>query len=264
MLRFRNVDIFGFAAAMRGMRNPKRDKDHPNLNDGHHCWEYDECDDCPAYDLEKGVCHNMIGYHSDDDYVIGPNDLVLALRLNHGGPEHSKYRRMIPVWVDITGPLYWWKEFDTYKIGTVANSTSTMHMIMASEITMDDFSTDGMSSSAKERLEYTIIELNGYRNGYLDCEAWLKEHEESKYDGPEKDGWRMLKDQYWRDMILRLPTNYNQTRTVCLNYETLANIYKQRAWHKLTEWKVDFIEFIKKLPYQELITGVDLDGNKIL
>ena len=187
-------------------------------------------------DLEKGI--------------VGSNDLALAKRLCNAGTDHRKFMRMITVYMDIVAPLYWWKEFDTYKVGTVANSCSTMHKIHAKEFTLEDFSYEHMLSddypdefdfeimgpddvwSSKTILDLTIIALNTYRKKYLET----------------KD------KKYWWQLIQLLPSSYNQRRTIMLNYEVLANIYKSRRNHKLDEWRA-FCEWIENLPYAELITG---------
>lgn len=190
---------------------------------------------------------------SDSDFekdIVGSNDLALAKRLCNAGTDHRKFMRMITVYVDVTAPLYWWKEFDTYKVGTVANSCSTMHKIHAKEFTLEDFSYEHMLSddypdefdfeimgpddvwSSKNILDLTIIALNTYRKKYLET----------------KD------KKYWWQMIQLLPSSYNQRRTVMLNYEVLANIYKSRRHHKLDEWHL-FCDWIENLPYSELITG---------
>lgn len=182
---------------------------------------------------------------------IGPNDLDLMTRLADAGPVHAKYRRMMTVFIDITAPLYWWKEFDTYKVGTVANSCSTMHKIQEKEFTMEDFSTEHLfdfTPYAPDNVlpiavfSDTIKALNYWRNEYL---AALKAKDAAKT--PAKDIW-------WQ-MIQLLPSSYNQKRTVMLNYEVLANIYKYRKEHKLDEWR-EFCKWIETLPYSELITGV--------
>ena len=171
------------------------------------------------------------------EFVIGPNDLDLMTRLRNAGTDHRKFMRMITVYVDITAPLYWWKEFDTYKVGTVANSCSTMHKIHAKKFTIEDFSTEHLYPEVREVFENTIIKyLNEARKTY----NFLS-------DTPSK------KDAWWQ-MIQILPTSYNQRRTVMLNYEVLANIYKSRRNHKLDEWHT-FCDWIETLPYSELITG---------
>lgn len=177
------------------------------------------------------------------EFFMGDNDYDLAKRLRNGGPVHAKYRRMIPVFVTITAPLYWWKEFDTYKVGTVANSCSTMHKIAEKEFTIDDFSHEHLLEGSdvdwgdvvgKSVLEHVIFSLNVYRGLYLST----------------KD------KKYWWQMIQLLPSSYNQKRTVMLNYEVLANIYKSRKDHKLDEWHT-FCHWIEELPYSELITGYE-------
>ena len=176
-------------------------------------------------------------------FIMGDNDYNLTKRLRDGGPVHAKYRRMIPVWATITAPLYWWKEFDTYKVGTVANSCSTMHKIHDKEFTLEDFSCEHLKDSFGEShncfspldiLYDVIVTLNICREDYLKSKS--------------KDDW----DQ----MIQLLPTSYNQKRTVMLNYEVLANIYKSRKNHKLDEWHT-FCHWIEELPYSELITGYE-------
>lgn len=173
---------------------------------------------------------------SDSDWendILGDNDLKLAKKLAKAGTDHRKFMRMITVYVDITAPLYWWKEFDTYKVGTVANSCSTMHKIHAKEFTLDDFSVEHLSEDVINNPFKVIIDcLNFFRSLYL-------QHK-------DKDAW-------WQ-MIQLLPSSYNQKRTVMMNYEVLANIYKSRKNHKLDEW-VEFCKWIESLPYFKLITG---------
>ena len=179
-------------------------------------------------------------------YFIGPNDQTLMETLANGGSTHAKYRRMIPVWLTLTAPLYWWKEFDTYKVGTVANSCSTMHKIHAKEFTLEDFSTDHLSYRSIHILGDTIDILNDYRRAFIDYKAG------DLYI--EDDGRVMNKKDLWYQMIQLLPSSYNQKRTVMLNYEVLHNIYISRKNHKLDEWHV-FCDWIRELPYSELITG---------
>jgi hypothetical protein len=169
-------------------------------------------------------------------YRIGENDHGLMETLNIGGTEHSKYRRMIPVWFTVVAPLYFYKELSTYKVGTVCNSCSTMHKIHSKEFTMDDFSTEHLIGSSIQYMHYVIGELNGWRKDYLET----------------KD------KKYWWQLIQLLPTSYNQKRTYKMNYEVLANIYKQRRNHKLDEWHT-FCDWIETLPYSELITGGDAE-----
>ena len=171
-------------------------------------------------------------YDQDGNYILGPNDLDLAKRLAHAGSDHRKYLRQIFVTVDITAPLYWWKEFDTYKVGTTANSTSTMHKIHAKEFTREDFSCDRMDEGGLAMLDTVIAYLESERQKFL-------------ADKNDK--------QSWHNMIQTLPSSYNQMRTVTLNYENLINMYYARRNHKLAEWHV-FCDFILSLPYaSELI-----------
>ena len=182
---------------------------------------------------------NFYEYKTKDEFEVGPNDLSLMMKLRNAGTDHRKFMRMIVVYVDITAPLYWWKEFDTYKVGTVANSCSTMHTIHKKEFTLEDFSCEHILDETftgevipKVLLEATIKCLNENRAHYLSTKN----------------------KKYWWQMIQLLPTSYNQKRTVLLNYEVLANIYKSRKDHKLTEWH-DFCDWITTLPYPSLITG---------
>lgn len=211
---------------IEGMRNPmnsweKSDTHTKICRTGFH-------EDRPC---DPGCCNpNCSGPYINKE--IGPNDLNLMQRLSNAGTEHRKYMRMMPVYVRITAPLYWWKEFDTYKVGTVANSCSTMHKIAAKEFTLEDFSTEHLASQTRQVLEITVDDLNDSRSIYL----------KTKNKGD------------WWQMIQLLPSSYNQTRNVMLNYEVLANIYRQRHSHKLDEWR-EFCKWIESLPYSELIIG---------
>lgn len=245
MLKIENTEVFGWDAAIRGMRNPKNSwekSDSQFVRDP----DYGCFGACPCVELvDCDCCH------------VGPNDLKLMTTLRNAGTDHRKFMRMITVYLDITAPLYWWKEFDTYKVGTVANSCSTMHKIAAKEFTLDDFShehlvddldvrieiggTDHRDTGPMEVLGMTIDVLNHYREKYL---VATKTEE---YTGlPAKDIW-------WQ-MIQLLPSSYNQKRTVMLNYEVLANIYKSRRHHELDEWHT-LCDRIESLPYSALITG---------
>ena len=176
---------------------------------------------CPCAELvDCDCCH------------VGPNDLKLMNTLRNAGTDHRKFMRMITVYLDITAPLYWWKEFDTYKVGTVANSCSTMHKIAAKEFTLEDFSHEHLGYQSIRVLKDTIKVMNDFR------EEFIKDHEKVN----------------WWQMIQLLPSSYNQKRTVMLNYEVLANMYKSRRNHKLDEWHT-FCDWIESLPYSELITG---------
>lgn len=258
MIKFEHTEVMGWEHAIRGMRNPMNS------------WE--------KSDSEK-IYWNGTWYTNDPvfrsyftDYginlMLGPNDLDLMKRLRNAGTDHRKFMRMITVYVDITAPLYWWKEFSTYKVGTVANSCSTMHKIAEREFTLEDFSTEHFITAdnddpmdayfvgntrwgSNDVMNITLEVLNYYRNRYLKT----------------KD------KKYWWQMIQLLPSSYNQKRTVMMNYEVLTNIYKSRKNHKLDEWaehtgeeivkaalngKFGFCDWLKMLPYSELITG-DVD-----
>ena len=222
MLKLENYEVVGWEHAIRGMRNPMNS------------WEKSDSRWEPQFDTAQGPVAG--------EFVIGPNDHDLMMRLRNAGTDHRKFMRMITVYLDITAPLYWWKEFDTYKVGTVANSCSTMHKISAKEFTLEDFSHEHLIVASLNSLKRTIDDLNSAREGYLD---------ERIKQNPE---WRK---EVWWQMIQLLPSSYNQKRTVTLNYEVLANIYKSRKNHKLDEWHT-FCDWIESLPYSELITG----GNK--
>ena len=238
MIKIENIEIMGWEHAIRGMRNPMNS------------WEKSDSGICKGGDEGIG-CENCANqeyctHAFNRSWQLGKADHDLMMRLAAGGPTHAKYRRMIMVYVDITAPLYWWKEFDTYKVGTVANSCSTMHKIAAKEFTLDDFSHEHLIVAGLNSLKRTIEDLNSCREGYLD---------ESIKQNPE---WRK---EVWWQMIQLLPSSYNQKRTVMLNYEVLAGIYPMRKNHKLDEW-VDFCKWIETLPYSEIIVGKgDDNGN---
>ena len=236
MLKIENVEIAGFGPALRGMRNPKNswDRSDTTMCEG---LPFGECmSESTCETAHSGQCYNGL--------IMGPADMKLAETLADGGPVHAKYRRMIIVWLDVTAPLYWWKEFDTYKVGTVANSCSTMHKIHAKEFVEDDFSHDQMTKRSQAMMSNIIDMLNFYREAYLDEVEDAKEH-----------GDYSLAKHFWWQMIQLLPSSYNQKRTVMLSYEVLANIYKWRRNHKLDEWHT-FCDWIESLPYSNLITGV--------
>ena len=219
---------------IEGMRNPKNSW---HLSDSVICQGSDGFEDCTI--SITGVCPRHEDFHPDI-FCVGANDHKLMMGLAKGGAVHAKYRRMIPVMLTINAPLYWWKEFDAYKVGTVANSCSTMHKIHAKPFTMDDFSCDHLEDIFLHGLRDTVVLLNNARNMYLiACE--------------DKDPMVPAKD-YWWQMIQLLPTSYNQKRTVMLNYEVLAKMYVERKNHKLDEWHT-FCDWIEQLPYPELIIG---------
>lgn len=214
---------------IEGMRNPKNS------------WDRMDSEFFDEYDPD-GDCVN-----------IGPNDHALMDTLNEGGPVHAKYRRMIPVWVTINAPLYWWKEFDTYKVGTVCNSCSTMHKIHAKEFTIDDFSCEDLEGRSLNTLEETIDELNYWRYEFNLLSKKLRESGATMTPA-DIDITRCGRKLAWKQMIQLLPTSYNQKRTIKMNYEVLVNIYTWRRNHKLDEWHT-FCDWIESLPYSELITG---------
>lgn len=239
MLKIENVDTYGWEAAIRGLRNPMNSW---AKSDSYECGG--DCDYCPDQD----DCHKHRGDPHQDamrecGFYIGDADLALMKRMNKGGPEESKYRRMITATLDVTAPLYWWKEYDTYKVGTVANSCSTMHKIAAKEFTPADFSLEHIGDMSIPTIMKIIEDLNLWRKAYNEYEN-MDQVIKSKY----------TKKQCWYNMIQLLPSSYNQCRTLQLNYEVLANIYRQRRHHKLDEWHT-FCNWIEKLPYAELIVG---------
>ena len=242
MIKLENFEVMGWEHAIRGMRNPMNSWEK---SDFEWCGLKDGCDNCPFGDSVDNCKLPLSGDCEVAGHVpiIGPNDHELMMKLANAGPVHGKFRRMITVYVDITAPLYWWKEFDTYKVGTVANSCSTMHKIHAKFFTLDDFSVEHLFPEVREAFENTVIKaLNECRDLYVG------------YDGfKDKYGTHEKKD-YWWQMIQLLPSSYNQKRTVQLNYEVLANIYQYRKNHKLDEW-VEFCKWIESLPYSEIITG---------
>lgn len=236
MILIEKTKVVGWEHAIRGMRNPMNSWDKSDSRYG--CKPYHSSH--PSFCDEKYDCPDWYECHgANAEMIIGPNDLALMKKLAKAGTDHRKFMRMIVVYCDITAPLYWWKEFDTYKVGTVANSCSTMHKIHSKELTLEDFSCEHLGHPALTNLRNTIKCINDYR------EEFLKDSEKHN----------------WWQMIQLLPTSYNQKRTVMLNYEVLANIYKptSRQHHKQDEWNVDchgsFCKWIESLPYSQLITG---------
>lgn len=214
MIKIERAEVIGWGHAIRGMRNPLNSWNKSDSYSTH-------IEDAETYET------------ATFEFFVGEADLNLMKMLRDAGTDHRKFMRMIAVYVDLTAPLYWWKEFDTYKVGTVANSCSTMHKIHAKELTLDDFSHEHLSQTMRNSLVGTIDHLNMARRNYL-------------FAGQREDWWQMIQ---------LLPCSYNQKRTVMLNYEVLANIYKARKNHKLDEWKT-FCEWIESLPYaKELICG---------
>ena len=207
MIKIENTSVMNMDNAMRGARNP--------LNSWNRMDSY---------------------FDEDGQFVFGPNDLDLAKRLSRAGTDHRKYLRMIFICVDVTAPIYWWKEYDTYKIATVSNSTSTMHKIHSKPFEMEDFSTDHMTDESIKAMEGFVEYLETVRLKYIET----------------KD------KKYWYDMIQLLPSSYNQKRTLTLNYETAANIFRSRKDHKLDEWH-EFCDWIRELPYAKQIITLEED-----
>ena len=227
MIKIENTEVYGWKSAVRGMRN-----------------SYNSWDKSDSYEthIENPQTLNTAPF----EFFIGDNDLALMKKLVKSGSDHSKFMRMITVTCDITAPLYWYKEFDTYKVGTVRNSCSTMHKIADKAFTLDDFSHEHLIVASLNSLNRTIEDLNSCRNGYLN---------EDISKNPE---W---KKEIWWQMIQLLPSSYNQRATVQMNYAVLRNMYHARKNHKLDEW-VEFCKWIEKLPYSELITGGNENGTQ--
>ena len=216
MIRIENVETIGWEHAIRGMRNPKNSWDKSDSVYGTYWGEIDG--------------HKCL---DNEGFAIGDKDHKLMMALRNAGTDHRKFMRMIAVYLDITAPLYWWKEFDTYKVGTVANSCSTMHKIHDKEFTLDDFSVERSDMLTQDVfLQHIIPVLEIQRKLYLESKS----------------------EKAWNSMIQLLPSSYNQKRTVMLNYEVLANMYKSRKNHKLDEWR-ELCKWIESLPYSELIIG---------
>lgn len=235
MLKIENTEVMGWEHAIRGMRNPKNSWEK---SDSH--WDY----------VNQGPEYLTVAHFDDADFNIGPNDKKLMNTLRNAGTDHRKFMRMITVYLDITAPLYWWKEFDTYKVGTVANSCSTMHKIAAKEFVLEDFSCEHLCDDELELLKEIINRLNMNRIVFIAKD----DKRVDQYSVMSDECYAKYKKKLWWQMIQLLPSSYNQKRTVMLNYEVLANIYKSRRHHKLDEWHT-LCDWIESLPYSELITG---------
>ena len=273
MLKVENVEVVGWAHTIRGMRNAKNSWAMSDSEYG--CEEvpgsYRLCRECPP--------ERKAAYQGKPVYVIGPNDHTLMMTLRNAGADHRKFMRFIDVYMDITAPLYWWKEFETYRIGVAENpsdiemiSCSTMHKLAAKEFTLDDFSHENLidyslyacdeseclvlqgvphiQCGGVQQLNMIIDALNFYRQKYLETRHILSKNEKARQE---------LAKKYWWQMIQLLPSSYNQLRTLKVAYEALANMYKARKNHKLDEWRM-FCNWIEGLPYSELITGKEKEG----
>lgn len=231
MIKIENAEIVGWEAAIRGMRNPMNS------------WEKSDS----LFGDEAGKIEDWTGeiFDTGIDVDIGENDFNLMKKLAYAGSVHAKYRRMITVYVDITAPLYWWKEFDTYKVGTVANSCSTMHKIHEKEFALEDFSHEHLINSMCMEIQEADVRISPMQSMLTTIEC-LNSYRELYLETKDK--------KYWWQMVQLLPSSYNQRRTIMMNYEVLSNIYISRKDHKLDEWR-EFCVWIEQLPYSELITG---------
>lgn len=243
MIKFENTQVVGFEPALRGMRNPLNSWKRSDSEYRYECTK--NMKDNEICEPKKYNCSPELYYH------IGENDSKLAKKLIKAGSEHRKFLRMINVYVDIIAPLYWWKEFDTYKIGTVSNSCSTMHKIHEKEFTIDDFSHEHLFRNWNNE---TVMR---FQEGDIEILSPIRTLNETiKTLNLCRRLYNETKDKkYWWQMIQLLPSSYNQKRTIMTNYEVLSNIYVQRKAHKLDEWEIGCIEWIKSLPYFEMITG---------
>ena len=240
MIKIENVEVVGWEAAIRGMRNPMNS------------WEKSD----------SGWVSPRASNLLPTIYVVGSKDLDLMTRLRNAGTDHRKFMRMITVYVDITAPLYWWKQCDQYKVGTTTDSCSTMHKIQAKEFTLDDFSHEHLLSGKGFKLVYD--DCNPDRE--VDFHLRMASHQLLELIINTLNYYRKIfletnDKKYWWQLIQLLPSSYNQRRTIMLNYEVLANIYKSRKGHRLDEWKT-MLDWIETLPYSELITGESKNKNE--
>lgn len=238
MLKITETEVFGWKAAIRGMRNAHESWDK---SDSGYCLDTLACHNCKWNRLTEVKCKTNIDNHI---FVVGKDDFTLMKKLVAAGTDHSKFMRMIHVQCDWEAPLYWWKEADTYKVGTVRNSCSTMHKITEHEFDMDMFSHEHLFDfcpsehhNSTDILEIAIEHLNAMRKVLNSLDQ----------DDP-------LRKEYWWQLIQLLPSSYNQKATMDLNYQVLRNMYHPRKYHKQDEWRVDFCNWVKSLPYSELIT----------
>lgn len=261
MIKIENVGLASpeqMEFIIEGMRNPMNSWEKSDT-----CFSDESCVNC--YDNQRDLCDKDSFFRKDEK--LGSNDHSLMQRLSNAGTEHRKYMRMMPVYVRITAPLYWWKEFDTYKVGTVANSCSTMHKIAEKEFTLEDFSTEHLTEFipgqklkgwALEDNDLILLDDNS-DHGYSSVDILSIIIKTLNFN--RKKFLETKDKKYWWNMIQLLPSSYNQTRNVMLNYEVLANIYRQRKGHKLDEWR-EFCKWIESLPYSELIIGKEDSDNE--
>ena len=258
-MKFEHTEVFNFEGALRGMRNPMNSWDK---SDSGRYSEID-CNKCSQDKLGGTECSKIGRW----DFAIGRNDMELAQKLIKAGEPHRKFLRQIFVSVDITAPLYWWKEFDTYKVGTVANSTSTMHKLTSTPITKDCFEMDDFENVTYDEFETGVEfegvkEIGGYEvdyawQGTLDCLERLRQLHNKNIElsktpsitDQERRRLIVIAKKYWKELIRLLPESWLQTRTITMNYENILNMVKYRENHKLTEWSISFMEWVKSLPY---------------
>lgn len=240
-MKFENTEVWGFNHALRGMRNPLESWDKSDSLFCCHKTTDEDCKKCSLYNDEE-QCHRTIRFQQETNipfYMIGKNDFALMQKLVKAGSEHRKFLRQIFCSVDITAPLYWWKEFDTYKVGTVSDSTSTMHKLASTPITMNCFEMGDFADNDEESNDYNLYTKSMWSNLIDHLEALRKEFNETK------------DKRCWKELIRLLPESWLQKRTITMNYENILNMYRQRKNHKLTEWSKSFCDWVKTLPYAE-------------
>lgn len=228
-MKFENTEVWGFKHAIRGMRNPLESWDKSDSGCKLYCSVEGVC-------VEKPCSYDNCNGCTTTEYIIGKNDLELMQKLIKAGSEHRKFLRQIFVSVDITAPLYWWKEFDTYKVGTVANSTSTMHKLASTPITIDCFEMDDFEDCKDDSNVYVSAI-------WIESITRLEKLRQTYNETKDK--------RYWKELIRLLPESWLQKRTITMNYENILNMYRQRKNHKLTEWSKSFCDWVKTLPYAE-------------
>ena len=274
-MKFENVRTYGWEAALRGMRNPKNSW---SLCDSYFGYEWNNRDAILDYTNGQDFAITHTNGEIAEFVSIGPKDMKLAKALIHGGSEHRKFLRQIMVSVDITAPLYWWKEFDTYKVGTVANSTSTMHKMAEKPITIDCFEIDDYNPAIKDNKNIYATDVHKEISGYIDFLEHLRkwhlsylELAKNAHDSESAEFYNKLAKDYWKELIRWLPESWLQTRTVTMNYENLLGMCSrgQRRFHKLNEWSgkdnpqlINFISFARELPYAEDFIFFDIAENE--
>lgn len=252
MIKFENTEVYGWEAAIRGMRMPMQSW---SKSDSAYCKILDELTK-ENWNWRCAGCKNeFVG--RPNCYIVGPNDFDLMMRLRNAGTDHRKFMRMITVTVDITAPIYLFKELDTYKVGTVRNSTSTMHKIHAKEFTLEDFSCEHLMSFDNSNYWEEDDDNSCFieKNRVIPPMSLMEDYIIPMLNTAREKYIATKDKKFWWQMIQLLPSSYNQKSTVLLNYEVLANMYHSRKNHRLDEWSVGFVNWVKNLPYSELITG---------